>query len=142
MIRFTEGVEGAFNWAFYRIASCFTAEKFTREGEEKVFGVNWSALGTVSPEEAEEFAEKIISSARLARALNEVGIMNDLPDEGKCGKENLKRMTEDMAKLFNEVKVGEKGALELKEFLEEKIEETRADKDGLTRERPNGQEKE
>lgn len=72
---------------------------------------------------------------------NEAGIKNDIPDAGKCGEESLKRMTEDMARLFNEVKVGEKSALELKQFLEEKIEETRADKGGLTKERPKGQEK-
>lgn len=133
MMKFTEGVEKAFNRAFRR--ESFTAEKLTTEGEERVFGVNWSAIGTVSPEEAEEYAENIISSARLARALNEAGIKNDIPDAGKCEEENIKRMTEDMARLFNEVKVGKKSASELKEFLKEKIEETRI------KERPKGQEK-
>lgn len=133
MIKFTEGVEKAFGRAFRR--ESFTAEKLTTEGEERVFGVNWSAIGTVSPEETEKFAEEIIQCARLARALNEAGIKNDIPDEGKCEEENIKRMTEDMARLFNEVKVGKKSALELKEFLKEKIEETRI------KERPKGQEK-
>ena len=139
MMKFTEGVEKAFGRAFRR--TNFTAEKLTSEGEERVFGVNWSAIGTASPEEAEEYAEEIIQCARLARALNEAGIKNDIPDEGKCGEESLKRMTEDMARLFNEVKVGEKSASELKQFLEEKIEETRADKGSSIKERPKGQEK-
>lgn len=139
MMKFTEGVEKAFNRAFIR--ESFTAEKLTTEGEERVFGVNWSAIGTASPEEAEEYAKEIIQCARLARALNEAGIKNDIPDAGKCSEESLKRMTEDMTRLFNEVKVGEKSALELKQFLEDKIEETRAGKDGLTKERPKGQEK-
>ena len=37
-----------------------------------VFGVNWAALGTVSPEETKEFAEGLVWAAGMVSGLNEL----------------------------------------------------------------------
>lgn len=44
----------------------------TPEGRRTTFGVNWAAIGTVTPEEAEGFANNLKDAAAIAELLNRI----------------------------------------------------------------------
>ena len=46
-----------------------------KQGRAVTFGVNWSAVGTVEPDEAIKFAEDVKAAANIAKLLNECDVV-------------------------------------------------------------------
>ena len=51
------------------------------------FGVNWAALGTVTPEEARHYGSSLTIAASLAEALNRMELVVDYTEDDSCTAE-------------------------------------------------------
>lgn len=74
-----EAIEEALGFHSYDLDVTFTENSSFEEKCKGIFklGINWSAIGTVDPEEAKDFAKELTHNADVAKKFNALEIMVD-----------------------------------------------------------------
>ncbi len=87
-----------------RCYDVYTVRQFGKK--DLVFGINWSACGTRTPEETKAFAEHLIKASKFIDTLNSINGMMEYFDEPLyTSKEDYKETEEELTEMIENYEV-------------------------------------